>query len=217
MQIVSYMDTSTTRSERKSRPQNPRAKEGKKDGQDEKKERLKPYTVKDFIQSKYGALLLAKMEAPFKERTQRLLERGDPASLRKYMRALVRLFSSWAQSSPLCGNKRTKAYPLLKEIEIAARTQKILLGSGAEGKGADEDIEQADTREREHAGAEKGSESAGSFFENTQFDTQSFSLLETTQTENDTQSMHMDSISDLLDALGESSDEGVTNRQRARK
>lgn len=187
----------------------------------EKKERAKPFTTKDFIGSKYGLLLLKSMEIPFKERNADLVQNNDRRSLYKYLRSLVHLYTSWAQSSPFCGNKRTRAYTLLKEIEVAVKTHKEAgptANKEKSEKGADGKAAQI-REEKEESPLDKYPESVDSFFENTLFDSQSFSLLDTSLT-TETHQLQTESISDILDTSEESEESSTdiaATRRRVRK
>ncbi|KAI5160694.1 hypothetical protein NEAUS04_0748 [Nematocida ausubeli] len=186
--------------------------------EEKKKERLTPYSVKDFVLSKYGIPLLKTLEEPFKQRHRVLTERKDKRSLYKHMRALVNMYTSWAKSSPLCGNKRTRMYTLLKEIEVVAKTQKEPLPSTTSASPLPIPKERSPPTDKITPSYGQDSESMDTFFDNTTYNMQSFSLLDTTQTETDTRldTTQTSSISDLLDISNDSSDSIMIGRRRSR-
>ncbi|KAI5144625.1 hypothetical protein NEPAR04_2167 [Nematocida parisii] len=184
-----------------------------------KPERILPYSVKDFIPSKYGAPLLKELEVPFKKKHGALLsQHKDKTALHKYMRALVKVYTSWAQSSPLCGNKRARMYTLLKEIEVATKAQKVPI-STAIPQNTVQPTTSNRTASDSQIAAGPDSESIDTLLENTAYNTQSFSMLGTSQTETDTllNTTQTDNISDLLDISDVSSDDIVVGRRRFKK
>lgn len=202
---------------------NPKGREKKRDKKEEKsedakkekeKERLKPFTVKDFIFSKHGLPLLKELDASFQEKNKLYLKEGSAQSLHKYMRALVRLYISWAQTSPLCGNKRNRAYTLLKEIEIAAKTQNDQ--PEKENNAIETENSSAPATPLKAAQSTKYAGSMDSLFENTTYDTLSFSMMSTTQTDTDAYQANLESVSDLLD-ISEESSEGIRGTRRTDK
>ncbi|KAI5188976.1 hypothetical protein NEMIN01_0240 [Nematocida minor] len=204
------MDTDRVQKRKEGRKENKRGEAA----QEEKKEKKKPFTVRDFIISKYGVPLLKKLEEPFQRKNKRHLEGGDMHALHRYMRALVRLYTTWSQSSPLCGNKRNRPYTLLKEIEVAIKTQKEQ--PSEESKKLETDKPSASVPEEKKT-AGRYSESVDSLFENTLYDTQSFSLMGMSQTDTDAQQLNLESMSDISEISEESSADITATRKRARK
>lgn len=196
-------------------------KEGSKENRDldqkeGEKERAKPFTVSDFLETKFGLVLLKRLDVSFQEKNKQYLVKGNINSLHRYMRALVRLYTAWAQSSPLCGNKRNRPYTLLKEIEMASRVQKSR--PPKESMPSDAIIlPPISSSVRPPRNIRQG-ESLGSLLENTTYDSQSFSMLDTTQTDaEDTNQTNLESLSEILDISEESSTDIQSTRKFQQK
>ncbi|KAI5185509.1 hypothetical protein NEHOM01_0868 [Nematocida homosporus] len=93
-----------------------------------KKPREKPFTAKDFIQSKFGLSLLNQATPIYHRRLAQIQAQSDttPSTQHyQHLRLLCKLYTSWIQASALCGNKRTRAYHHLKAVQIAVKTTKV--------------------------------------------------------------------------------------------
>ncbi|KAI5171684.1 hypothetical protein NEFER03_0989 [Nematocida sp. LUAm3] len=100
-------------------------REEEKEKEKKEKSKEKPFTPIDFIRSKYGLSALPRAEDAF--RTKMLSIRSKyPEHIyqRKLLKALCRMYTGWIQGSALCGNKRNRAYHLLKAVQVAVRTDK---------------------------------------------------------------------------------------------
>ncbi|KAI5181058.1 hypothetical protein NEOKW01_1299 [Nematocida sp. AWRm80] len=217
-------------------PEKRKIKEGK-EGQ-AKKEREKPYTIKDFIESPYGLSLLSQVEPLFKQKMHIPEESMEStAKYYNYARNVCKLYLSWAQASPLCGNKRNKMYQILRRaedeaIEQAKINQKLLKNSGETTEDRNELKNTAEREGKERRGNRYSRENRNdNRTERTQKNKQdsldiNSSLaqilnnsllddeytLETTVNDNYTETMGTD-IDTLIDMLSDSS-EDITDRKK---
>ncbi|OAG31544.1 hypothetical protein NEDG_00019 [Nematocida displodere] len=184
-------------------------KGGKKEEpkEEKKKVRIPPFTAKEFIATEYGLPLLQRFEEVFQldpaDRGTGSPSPGtaSPPNYFKYMEKLARLYIGWIQSSPLCGNKRTRAYHILKAVQQAVKTQQ---GQSLGKENSSEPPEP--TLARAQAPRKKAREVAtydrNSLFEESTLNTQSFSLLTDSLADLDTVGSH------CLKDFFESSDDG---------
>lgn len=81
-----------------------------------KPEPLKPLTPKEFFSSKYGLSLLRDAQCQFQAKHAELAASSSPADQLGYLRQVARMYLDWVQCSALGGNKRNRAYPVLKTL-----------------------------------------------------------------------------------------------------
>lgn len=93
---------------------------------EKKKEKKAAYTPKEFITSEQGVSLLERAEKSVAERAEKIKTKcnGDLEKYYvKYMDMLCKTYTQWIRASPLCGNKRSKAYSSLKAVQAAIKSQ----------------------------------------------------------------------------------------------
>jgi len=122
---------------------------GDKAKKDKKKEREKPFTVKDFVGSKFGLPLLEAAESGFRRKCENITENATESEQYTYLRRVCRFYLSWIQASPVCGNKRTRGYHVLKKV------QEVINSEQKPEKGALKKEEDQDSEEESEKDAEK--------------------------------------------------------------